>query len=314
MQQPELSTERGVSQATRRVCREATGEGAEREGGVLNSVFFSLFLLAVIAFFYFFLLLIFSLFVCSRAHRKKLNMFFFFFLTTSFNFLHCKKRKRKQTKKHIKKNSHHTTFLPRRRAPDALRARLDHLDEIPHDLHASVRDDRLRVELHPLDPRVLFVPHRHDHASSSVSVFSFFLRPRRHLEAVGARRRVDDERVVPRRQERRRQPLQQPFAIMNDGARLSVHDAPGGAHDVAAKGPADALVAHADAEERELRPEDGDGLERDARLLGGPRTGADEDPGGIHRLDLGDGGGVVGDDDEVAAEVAEVLVFVLFFM
>jgi hypothetical protein len=86
-----------------------------------------------------------------------------------------------------------------------------------------------------------------------------------------------------------------------------VHDPSGCPDDVAAECFTDALVAHADAEEREARAELGDCLKGDSGLFGRAWTGADQDPCWVHRGDLCYGDGVVGDDDVVAPEVAEVL-------
>ena len=95
---------------------------------------------------------------------------------------------------------------------------------------------------------------------------------------------------------------------MDHRAGFAMHDSTGGPDDIPTKGPADTLVSHANTKEREVRAQFRDSLERDARLFGGSRAGRDEDSGRVHRSDVRDGAGVVGDDDVGAAEVAEVLV------
>ena len=148
------------------------------------------------------------------------------------------------------------------------------------------------------------MPHGHD---DTFAVALGVLRSSGDLEAVGTGIGIDDKRMVARSQKRARQALQQTDAGVDDSAGLAVHDATGGTDDVPAKGPADALVSHADPEKWKMRSEFGHGLERDARFFGGSGPGGDEYPRRVRGCDLGDGNGVVGVDDVVAAEVAEVL-------
>ena len=79
------------------------------------------------------------------------------------------------------------------------------------------------------------------------------LRPRRHLELGRQPGLGDDQRVVPRRDERPGEPAEHAAAVVLDRRRLAVHrDA--GAHDRAAEDRADRLVPEADAENRRRLP------------------------------------------------------------
>ena len=102
--------------------------------------------------------------------------------------------------------------------------------------------ERLGVELHALDGQRL-VAHAHD----------LVLRRSRAVTSrqSGTRRALDHQRVVARRLERVRQPGEHALAVVVDRRRLAVHD-PRGAHDLAAEGLADGLVAQADAQDRDL--------------------------------------------------------------
>ena len=94
-----------------------------------------------------------------------------------------------------------------------------------------------------------------------------------HLEAVGNRVGVDDERVVPRGLEHLGQVLEHAAPVVVDRRRLAVHDL-GRAHDPPAEDLADALVAEADAEDRQaLTSQFGDRGRAHARVLGQARTG-----------------------------------------
>lgn len=91
-----------------------------------------------------------------------------------------------------------------------------------------------------------------------------------------------------------------------------MHHPAGRAHDVAPERFADALVAHAHPEKREIWPQLPDGLQRDAALDRATRPRGDKDAAGLEGADLVDGELVVLDDVQVDTEVAEVL-FVVFF-
>ena len=107
-------------------------------------------------------------------------------------------------------------------------------------------------------------------------------RPGAHLEAVGQRRPLDEQRVVPRRLERDAQPAEDSLAVVEDGRGLSVHQ-PTGPHHLAAERLADGLVAEAHAEDGRLAAEAPDEIERNSSLVRGAGTGRDEDPVGPPR-------------------------------
>ena len=93
-----------------------------------------------------------------------------------------------------------------------------------------------------------------------------------------------------------------------DHRGLAVHD-PVGPHDLGAEGVADALVAEADAEDRDRRGEPLDHGVRDAGFSRRAGAGGDDDPG---RIPVGDRVGcdpVVPDDEDVqrGVDLAEAL-------
>ena len=105
----------------------------------------------------------------------------------------------------------------------------------------------------------------------------------RHLEAVGHRVAVDDERVVARRGERVGQAREHAAAVVADARRLAVHHVRR-AHDLAAVDLADALVPEAHAEHgipggAELA----DRVVGHAGVLGAARAGRDEHRVGLER-------------------------------
>src|SRR5689334_15040024 len=102
------------------------------------------------------------------------------------------------------------------------------------------------MELYPFH-RQRLVPEPHDLVARAVGA----LRPGRRLEAVGEALRLHDQRVIARRRERRRQLPEHALAAMVDLRGLAMHDL-ARAHHLAAESLADALVAQADAEDREL--------------------------------------------------------------
>src|SRR5205807_4312842 len=156
--------------------------------------------------------------------------------------------------------------------------------------------DRFGMELNALDgPPAVAQPH--------------------HLPVVGARRDLelfrhrvgeDGQRVVPGGAERRGDAPEHAAAVVLDRGRLAVH-LPPGARDRGAEGLADRLMAEADAEDRDARPEPADNLEGDARVVGCPRARRDHDPLRPHRADPGQVDRVVADDLGLGAEFAEVL-------
>src|SRR5206468_2251508 len=77
-------------------------------------------------------------------------------------------------------------------------------------------EDRLGVELHPLDEERA-VPDAHDLVLGG---------PRRALELGWQRRRIDHQRVVAGRREALGEAREQPAPVVQDGRGLAVHDAP----------------------------------------------------------------------------------------
>src|SRR5437867_6405696 len=91
-----------------------------------------------------------------------------------------------------------------------------------------------------------------------------------------------------------------------DGRGLAVHDARR-AHDRAAEGGADRLMAEADAEDRQAAGGALDQRHRDAGLARRAGTRRDDDRVGTERLDLVESDGVVAPHVDLGAELAEVL-------
>ncbi len=87
-----------------------------------------------------------------------------------------------------------------------------------------------------------------------------------------------------------------------DGGDFAVHESPV-AFDGAAPGVADALVAEADAEGGDFRPEVFEHVVGDAGLFGAARAGRDDDVGGLEGFDFVDGGFVVAKDHHGARRV-----------
>ena len=79
-----------------------------------------------------------------------------------------------------------------------------------------------------------------------------------------------------------------------------------GAVDDAAIGVPDALVAEADAEDRDAGPEALDHRVADAGLERAARAGGEDDVGGRQRLDAGKVDGVVAHDEALHAQLADV--------
>ena len=126
--------------------------------------------------------------------------------------------------------------------------------------------DRLGMELHP-PQRPPAVGHRHQHPVA---------RPGDRLELVRKRLR-DAERVVAHRLELARDPGEERRVLVDDGAQAAVHHLRR-VHDLRTGGPAEALVAEADAEQRHVGPQDG--VRADAEVLlvvGAPRARRDDD-------------------------------------
>src|SRR5215218_1767193 len=150
------------------------------------------------------------------------------------------------------------------------------------------REHGLRVELDPFGGQ-LPVAHRHQDAAAVGG----------RLEAV-RQVGVDHQRVVAAHHERSGQPGEQPAAVVVDLRRLAVHGDV--AHDRAAEGLRERLVAQADAERRDAGfGQAAHDLDADAGLVGG--AGARGDDGAIPAAleQLLDGDGVVADHVQLGA-------------
>ena len=111
------------------------------------------------------------------------------------------------------------------------------------------------MELHPLH-RQFLVAHGHDDAAVG---------PSRHLQAVREALPLDGQRVVTHSGKRVGQAGQHALPLVVDEGQLAVHDLAGAGHD-AAEDLADALVAEADPQDRDLAGEVADDIVADAGL------------------------------------------------
>ncbi len=130
-------------------------------------------------------------------------------------------------------------------------------------------------------------------------------------------RHLDGQRMVATDPERARQAGKQAATVVDDRRCPAVHRLPG-RHDARPEGGADALVAEADAEDRQLAGERPHRLDGDARLAGTAGTGADDDRLRFERFQAGDVDGVVAQHpdllaefDKVASDVADEAVVVV---
>ncbi len=122
------------------------------------------------------------------------------------------------------------------------------------------------MELHALD-RQGFVAHAHDFVDVAVRG----LGPGGDVQAIRGGGFVDDQGMIAHHGEGAGQAGEYALPPVVDLGGLTVHDVPG-ADDVSAEGLADALVAQADAQDRDLAGETFDGGQRDARFIGGAGT------------------------------------------
>ena len=169
-------------------------------------------------------------------------------------------------------------------------------EEVADQLVAGGGEDRLGVELDPLDVE-LAVAQPHHQAVVGLGG---------DLEHLGHRGPVDDERVVAGGLERLGQPGEHAAVTVVDERGLAVHDLRR-PDDVAAVHLADALVPEADAEHGGAPGEAGDDLVRQAGVLGPARARADQHAVGLELVDLLDGQGVAAVHERLGAELAQVL-------
>ncbi len=177
-----------------------------------------------------------------------------------------------------------------------LRLHGDTGEEVPEELLAVLRQDRLRVELHPLDG-ILAVADPHH--------FSL-VGGRGDLEALGQALLPKDQRVIARRLERRGQAGEETLAIMVDGRCLPVHQARR-ANDLRAKGVANRLMAQAHPQDRHAPGKAPHHLDGEAGLLRGAGPRREDDPLWGEALDVVQGELVVAEDGELLAHLREVL-------
>src|SRR5690606_3284034 len=124
------------------------------------------------------------------------------------------------------------------------------------------------------------------------------LRPRQDLQFGRQANPVDDEGMVAGDVQRRRQTPEHGLARVADRRDLAVHDAPCADH-ASAVCRADRLMPEAYAEDRSGRPETADALDAHPGLRGCARTGRDDDPAGLHGVDLFDRDLVVPPNDRI---------------
>src|SRR5262249_55476424 len=98
--------------------------------------------------------------------------------------------------------------------------------------------------------------------------------------------------------------------VVVDERAFAVHQSVG-VDDPAAERRADALMAEAHAQERQPRPKAADHLDRDASVLRIARTRRDDDLSRSNVLDLVQGDLVIPPDDDLGAELRQVLVEVV---
>ena len=197
-------------------------------------------------------------------------------------------------------------------ARDGVAAQVDH--DRGHQLHRRLRfeevaqhrvavlgQDGLRMELHALERRAragqLAVAHAHDLA---------VLRARRDDQLGRAGLALDRQRVVADHAELARQAGVDALAVGGQRAGLAVHLALR-AHDAAAERRADALVAQAHAQDRQLADVGLDRRHAHAGLGGRAGPGRQHQVIGLQRADLLDADLVVAHDPHVLSELAEVL-------
>ena len=103
-----------------------------------------------------------------------------------------------------------------------------------------------------------------------------------------------------------RQVPEHPLALMVELIGLAVHDT-GGAHDLAAEGLADGLMAEAHAEDGQATGEMADHVQGDPGLVRRVRPRRQADPIGRKSLDAGQIDGIVAHGVDIFTEFAEIL-------
>src|SRR2546428_3920453 len=152
------------------------------------------------------------------------------------------------------------------------------------------------MKLDTLHQRVL-VPHTHD---GPVGQLGRTLKPLRQCMAI------DNQRVVPRPDERVGQSVVDSASIVTDLRHLSMHGCRG-ADDLATEGCADALVTEAHTQDRDMACQLRHQRRRDAGLVRGAGARRNHHRGGLHRSNLARCGLIVPEDADVARQLAQVL-------
>ena len=153
------------------------------------------------------------------------------------------------------------------------------LQEIRKHLLARIREDGFGVELDAFDRMTLVTKAHNKVAAARVRAGGG------DLQAVGQSVGLDDQGMVTRGGERVGETLKNGPAIVGDLAGLAVHDFRRKPH-LAAEGLPEALVAQADAENRQTAGEFADQLQADARLRRRLRPRRDDDALGPEGFDL----------------------------
>ena len=116
----------------------------------------------------------------------------------------------------------------------------------------------------------------------------------------------DGEGMIARRLEIVVQAAEHAFAGVMDARQLAVHRL-GRAHDLAAIGLADGLMAQAHAQDRHAAVRLCDQLQADARLVGGAGPGRQHDAFGLQRQRLARGQRVIALDPHLRAQLAQIV-------
>src|SRR5690554_3921250 len=173
--------------------------------------------------------------------------------------------------------------------------------KVGQQLMALAGKDRLGVELHPLHVE-LPVAKAHDQPRGDVIVVD----PGGDLQAVGQRGALHHQGMVAGHLQRVLEAREEPEPRVANGRGLAVHHL-GGAHHLAAVDLADGLVTQADAQYRQPAGEVANGLQGDARLVGGAGPRRDHQVTGGHRLDPLKGDGVVAVGLNLGPQLPQVL-------
>src|SRR5690606_3983954 len=162
-------------------------------------------------------------------------------------------------------------------------------------------EDRFRMELHPFDIECL-VAQAHDLVHAAVVM----LRPGSDLKTVWQRLFFNDQRMVTRRGKRTRQAAEHTLAFVIDRRGLAVHHL-ARTHHFAAEYLAHALVAKADAENRQLAGEVLDCRHRDAGFVRRARAGRNHQPVRRDLFDLFKSDLVIAVHQHLGAQFLQVL-------